>query len=59
MGADEGLLIPARIEGNERFTERPPDLSFNIAKLRSTFPDVILRTPAEGIADFLRLKNNY
>ena len=53
MGADEGLLVPARIKGDERFADRPPDLSFNIGKLRSTFSDVILRTPKEGIADFL------
>lgn len=53
MGADEGLLVPARIEGNERFADRPPDLTLNIAKLRATFPDVILRTPKGGIADFL------
>ncbi len=53
MGADEKLLVPARIERDDRFIDRPPDLSFNTDKLSSTFPDVKLKTPAEGISCFL------
>jgi dTDP-4-dehydrorhamnose reductase len=55
MGIGEELLVASKLKGDERFADKPPDLSLNINKLRDTFPDAVLRTPAEGIADFLRL----
>jgi len=53
MGIGEELLIAKKIKGDERFIDKPPDLSLNLNKLQTTFPDARLRTPAEGIADFL------
>ena len=57
MGASEDLLIAAQIKGDDRFSDRPADLSFDIGKLRSDFPEVVLRTPANAIADFLSRQN--
>lgn len=54
MGCHESMVTPARMLADSRFTNRPADLSFDIRKMRTTFPDVVLRTPAEGIADFLK-----
>jgi dTDP-4-dehydrorhamnose reductase len=54
MGIGEKLLIAQKIKGDERFIDKPPDLSLNIDKLRATFPDAVPRNPAEGMADFLR-----
>jgi dTDP-4-dehydrorhamnose reductase len=55
MGIGEELLVAKKLKGDKRFIDKPPDLSLNIGKLRATFPDAVLRTPAEGIADFLCL----
>ena len=57
MGVADKLLIPTRIKGDERFADRPLDLSLNSSKFAATFPEIKFRTHVEGIADFLRPTN--